>query len=79
MTYDPARIDEAVLALLGVFAQTEHGDCWAWKTFDFEATSRLFERGLIHDPRGSAKSIRFTAEGFEAARAAAERLFSTHQ
>ncbi|MGH6802814.1 MAG: DUF6429 family protein [Methyloceanibacter sp.] len=76
MSYDQAKIDEAVLGLLGVFAQTEHGEYWSWKTFDFEVTGRLFERGLIQDPRGAAKSIRFTPEGIEAARAAAERLFS---
>jgi hypothetical protein len=75
MDYDQAKIDEAVLALLGVFAHSEHGESRSWKTFDFEVTGRLFERGLIEDPRGHVKSILFTAQGIEAARAAAARLF----
>jgi hypothetical protein len=75
MDYDQAKIDEAVLALLGAFAWTERGESRSWKTFDFEITGRLFERGLIYDPHGPTKSVCFTAEGFEAARAAAARLF----
>ena len=47
-----------------------------WKGIDWEATNRLFERGLIDDPKGKAKSILFTSEGLARAKAAAERLFA---
>lgn len=75
MGYDGSKIDEAALALLGVYAQIEHGRVWAWKGLEWEVSSRLFEKGLIEDPRNKNKSITFTPAGIEAARAAAEKLF----
>jgi hypothetical protein len=78
MDYDEAKIEEAVLALLGAFVFTERGgEIRAWKTYDFAVTSRLFERGLIEDPRGHTRSVCFTPAGIEAARAAAARLFAS--
>jgi hypothetical protein len=76
MRYDESKIDEAVLAVLYLTAHEHDGATFAWKGIDWEATSRLFERGLIGDPKGKAKSISFTTEGLGRAKAAAARLFA---
>ena len=72
MAVDTDKIDEAVLALLllGV-----HGQGRAWKGFDWNALDRLYERDMIHDPKGKQKSVLFTEEGLAAANAAFDRLF----
>ena len=31
-----------------------------WKTFDWEAMNRLYEKGLISNPVGKAKSVELT-------------------
>jgi hypothetical protein len=76
MNYDETKIDEAVLAILYLTAFERNGATFAWKGIDWEATNRLFERGLIDDPKGRAKSISFTDEGLARAKSAAERLFA---
>jgi hypothetical protein len=72
MIHDPDKIDDAVLALLWHNEQ-DSGD--AWKTMPWDATDRLFEKGLIHDPRRKRKSLQFTEEGAAAAEQTFERLF----
>jgi hypothetical protein len=62
------RIDDCVLALLLL---GRHDGQRVWKTFDWAAMERLYERGLISDPVGRAKSVALTDEGLEKA----ERLF----
>jgi hypothetical protein len=76
---DPARIDEAVLALLWLTATIEKGDplTWAWKGHDWDALGRLHEKGFISDPVGKAKRVYFTEEGLERSRALFEKLFCT--
>ncbi len=60
MTLDTDRIDDAVLALLRLGLH----DRWrAWKGFDWDAMSRLHEKGFIADPVNKAKSVVFTEEG----------------
>ena len=76
MRYDESKIDEVVLAILYLTAFERNGATFAWKGVDWEATNRLFERGLIDDPKGKAKSILFTSEGLARAKAAADRLFA---
>jgi hypothetical protein len=73
MELDTNRIDEAVLALLYLGL---HDGARAWKGFDWEAMNRLHEQGYITDPRGKAKSVVFTEEGFERAKRLLEELFS---
>jgi hypothetical protein len=71
---DTDRIDEAVLALLflGICERDRStGLARAWKSFDWAAMERLYQKGLIHNPVGKAKSIYFTEEGLQRA----ERLF----
>ena len=68
MDIDTDKIDEAVLALLWL---GRHGPGRAWKGFDWDAMSRLHEKGHIFDPVNKAKSVVFTEEGEREA----ERLF----
>jgi hypothetical protein len=69
MDIDKDKIDEAVLALLWLNAETTGS---AWKGFDWAAMSRLHERGLISDPVRKTKSVGLT----EAGDIAGERLFA---
>src|ERR1700675_2038292 len=73
MELDTTKIDDAVLALLYLGL---HDGARAWKGFDWEAMNRLHEQGYITDPRGKAKSVVFTEEGFERAQRLLEELFS---
>jgi hypothetical protein len=68
MAIDEQKIDEAVLALLYL---TLHDGHRAWKSFDWDALSRLFKKGFIDDPVNKAKSVALTDKGL----AEAERLF----
>ena len=72
MDIDPAKIDEAVLALL--YLGRHDGDR-AWKSFDWDAMSRLHEKGYITNPMSKAKSVVFTEEGVQASGRAFHRLF----
>ena len=74
------RIDEAVLALLylGIFERNSVTGTRTWKSLDWDAMSRLHERGLISDPVSKAKSVAFTEEGLRQAEAAFRRLFETN-
>jgi len=76
MRYDESKIDEAVLAVLYLTAFERNGATFAWKGIDWQATNRLFEHGLIGDPKGTAKSVLFTTDGLARAKAAADRLFA---
>jgi hypothetical protein len=73
MTLDNDKIDEAVLALLLL---GRHDDVRAWKGFDWNALSRLHEKGFISDPRGKAKSVVFTEEGLIEAERLLAKMFS---
>lgn len=74
--YDDDRIDAAVLALLHLNAFAEgHGMVRAWKTMSWDALDRLHQRGLIGNPKSTAKSVVLTEEGQAAASDAADRLF----
>ncbi len=72
MNYDEDKIDEVILALLGVF---EFEDGRVWKRYDFDAMDRLHERGMISQPKGRTESVHLTPAGLERARALAERYF----
>ena len=60
MDIDNDKIDEAVLALLSL---TLHDDVRAWKSFDWDAMNRLFEKGYILNPVVKAKSVVLTEKG----------------
>ncbi|GJI92546.1 DUF6429 family protein [Duganella hordei] len=69
MTRDTDKIDKAVLALLQLGL---HDENHTWKTFDWDAMSRLYEKGLISNPVGKAKSVELTEQGMVESR----RLFT---
>jgi len=75
MAYDEKQIETAVLALLYYGSFERPGSRCAWKTYDWAITERLFEQGLIDDPRGKSKSLVFTPEGEARAKAAFKALF----
>ncbi len=69
--YDRDKVDEMVLALMYL---TLHDEYRAWKGFDWDALNRLFEKGMIYNPVGKAKSVMLTDEGL----ARSEALFEQH-
>jgi hypothetical protein len=69
---DEQKIDETVLALLYL---TLHDGCRAWKSFDWQAMSRLHDKGLIEDPVTKAKSVVLTEKGLAEAQRLFKRLF----
>jgi hypothetical protein len=68
MGIDVDKIDEAVLALLYL---TLHDGVRAWKGHDWDTLDRLYQKGMIDNPVGKAKSVVLTDEGL----AESERLF----
>jgi len=74
MKLDGDKIDEAVLALLLL---GRHDGDRAWKGFDWEPLSRLYEKGFISDPRGKAKSVVFTEKGLIEAERLLKKLFTS--
>jgi Domain of unknown function (DUF6429) len=72
MELDEDRIDDAVLALLLLGL---HGGDRAWKGFDRDAMGRLYEKGMITDPRGKAKSVAFTDDGIRQSRELFDAMF----
>ena len=78
MEIDQEKFDEIVLALLFHNSWTEKigqvNVFQAWKSLDWEALSRLSEKGLISNPKGKAKSLVITDEGYRLA----QELFEKH-
>lgn len=72
MEIDEDRIDQTVLALLWL---TLHDGARAWKGFDWDVMSRLYEKGLIYDPVNKAKSVVLTEEGLKESRRLFEEMF----
>lgn len=72
MAIDQQKIDEAVLALLYLTLHDRHR---AWKTFDWDALSRLFENGFIDDPVNKAKSVALTDKGLVEAERLVRAMF----
>ena len=73
MDIDENKIDEAALALLHL---TLHDNGRAWKQIDWEVMNRLYEKGLICDPVGKAKSVQLTDEGIKQSEEIFRKLFS---
>ena len=74
MEIDTNKIDEAVLALLYLTRCGEKFGAAAWTGHDWEALSRLHEKGYIDNPVSKNKSVGITEEGM----AKAEELFWKH-
>lgn len=73
MEIDTDKVDEAVLTLLHL---TLHDGDRAWKSFDWDAMSRLHEKGFISNPIGKAKSIVMTEEGLQESERLLKKLFA---
>lgn len=71
MQIDEEKVDEMVLALLFL---TLHEDDRAWKGHDWDALDRLYQKGMIFNPVGKAKSVALTEEGVKRS----EELFRRH-
>lgn len=75
MEVDEEKIDDAVLALLYLTSFDDAGVMRAWKGMDWGVLDRLCEKGFIGNPRGKAKSVAFTPEGFARSRRLFEDMF----
>jgi hypothetical protein len=74
MSYNEHKVEEIVLALLGVF-EFENGR--VWKRYDFACMEALYAQGLISDPRGRHESVHLTDEGLRRAKTLAEKHFGS--
>ena len=72
MPLNTDKIDDAALALLYL---TLHDGYRAWKGFDWDVLDRLHEKGMIDNPVGKVKSVVFTQEGLERAKALFKEMF----
>lgn len=63
MAIDTEKIDEAVLALLYLTRCEDPIGAASWKDHDWDALSRLHEKGFIGNPVGKKKSVALTTEG----------------
>ena len=72
MSLNTDKIDDAALALLYL---TLHGGYRAWKGFDWDVLGRLHDKGMIGDSLGKVKSVVFTEEGLERAKALFDEMF----
>lgn len=75
MEYDTDKVDDYTLALLFLVMWKEDGAARAWKGFDWDTLDRLCEKGYISDPKGKAKSIYVTPEGYNRAQGLFAKLF----
>jgi hypothetical protein len=72
MPLNTDKIDDAALALLYL---TLHDGYRAWKGMDWDVLGRLHDKGMIDNPVGKVKSVVFTEEGLERAKALFEEMF----
>lgn len=75
--YDKRGVEDAVLALMHLNAHEGQFGWRAWKSFPWEATDGLYERGLISDPKSKAKSVMLTEEGARLAEEFFLEMFGT--
>lgn len=75
MKLDTDRTDQAVLALLYLGL---HESSRVWKSFDWDAMTRLHQQGFISDPVGKAKSVTLTEEGLRESERLLQILFGTN-
>jgi hypothetical protein len=72
MPLNTDKIDDAALALLYL---TLHDGYRARKGLDWDVLGRLHDKGMIGDPVGKVKSVVFTEEGLQRAKALFEEMF----
>lgn len=79
MKINPDKVDDAVLALLGLNRFDDDLGPRAWKNFDWDAMNRLCEKGFISDPKSKAKSVALTEAGIKQAEAIMAKLFGENE
>ena len=72
MALNTNKVDDAALALLYL---TLHDGSFAWKNLDWNALGRLHDKGMIDSPASKRKSVAFTEEGLQRAKAVFEAMF----
>jgi len=77
MEINVEKVDEAVLALLYLNFHGDRDAVRAWKSFDWDATDRLHQKGFISDPKSKAKSVLVTEEGQKVAKELFEKYFGS--
>ncbi len=77
MDYDQEKVDEMVLALLHLTSFREENVTRAWKSMDWDALDRLFQKGYIHNPKSKAKSVLMTETGEKLSREYFLKHFAT--
>ncbi len=75
MEFDEDKIDEATLALLWLNRFKDFDVFCAWKSFDWDAMNRLYDKGFISNPKSKAKSVVITKDGVKRAEELFEKLF----
>ena len=75
MNYDKNKVDECTLALMYLVFHNDGIATRAWKGFDWDTLDRLYEKGLISDPKKKARSVMVTPEGEAKAKELFHKLF----
>ena len=78
MTPDTDKIDDHTLALLYLVTWERHEGMGAraWKSFDWDTMNRLHEKGHISNPKGKAKSVIMTEDGFKKSQELFQKFFA---
>lgn len=83
MKINQKKFDEIVLALLFHNSWTENfgkvSVFRAWKSLDWDALERLHDKKLISSPKGKAKSVVLTDEGYALAKQMFEKYFAENE
>ena len=63
MEYNKDKVDEMTLALLHLTTSRDKYGARAWKGIDSFTFDRLYEKGLIGDPRSKTPTVLLTEDG----------------
>jgi hypothetical protein len=63
MEYDKDKVDELALALLHLTSFSSDAGVRAWKGMEWDTMERLFQKGLIGNPKSKSKSVILTEQG----------------
>ncbi len=69
---DTDKLDAAALAILSL---TLHDGSRVWKGIEWDITDRHYQKGLVENPAGKAKSLVLTEQCLELAKRALEEQF----
>lgn len=74
MDYEKEKVDEMVLALMRLVMHGDRHEVRAWRGFDWETLDRLYQKGLIANPKSKAKSVALSEEAVKLS----DSLFEKH-